>query len=245
MNLFSEIHKDIPREGPGNNESTRKAYNLIKNYVSEPHILDIGCGPGMQTIELGSLTDGTILATDMNEEFLTVLSENAKKYGLSQKIKIEKADMKNLPYQARQFDVIWSEGAIFIMGFENGLREWRKFLKQSGILVVSELSWIKENAPKEAVDFWMDAYPAADTVEGNIQKAINSGYEVIDSFVIPESAWWDHYYDPLEKRLSQFSEKYKKDEEALKTIADMQYEIELFRKYHEYYGYVFYLLRLK
>ncbi|WP_373463197.1 hypothetical protein [Bacillus sp. SORGH_AS_0510] len=36
--------------------------------------------------------------------------------------------MKSLPYDEGQFDIIWSEGAIFIIGFEKGLREWKKYL---------------------------------------------------------------------------------------------------------------------
>lgn len=98
MNLFFELHQGIPREGPGDNRSTRKAYQLIEPYVSKPVILDIGCGPGMQTIELASLTTGTILATDLNEDFLDELRNKVVELGLSDKVKVEKADMKALPY---------------------------------------------------------------------------------------------------------------------------------------------------
>jgi ubiquinone/menaquinone biosynthesis C-methylase UbiE len=245
MNLFYELHKDIPREGPGNNESTRKAYQLIQKYISNPSILDIGCGPGMQTLELAALTDGTILATDTNEGFLDVLRVEAERLGFSGKITVEKANMKSLPYEAEQFDVIWSEGAIFFIGFETGLREWRKYLKDEGILVVSELSWLKENAPAQPVDFWKSAYPEADTIDGNIQKAKKLGYDVIDTFVLPEAGWWEHYYNPLEERIAIFREKYKGNQEALNMLQEFQTEIDLYRKYSDYYGYVFYLLRKK
>ncbi|GHH99339.1 class I SAM-dependent methyltransferase [Neobacillus kokaensis] len=72
MNIFFELHKDIPREGPGDNESTRKAYQMIEKFVDKPSILDIGCGPGMQTLVLAAITDGTIVATDITEGFLEV-----------------------------------------------------------------------------------------------------------------------------------------------------------------------------
>jgi ubiquinone/menaquinone biosynthesis C-methylase UbiE len=243
MNIFYELHRDIPREGPGNNESTRKAYRIIEKYVTKPFILDIGCGPGMQTLEIASLTNGTILATDVNDGFLEGLNEVVKQRGLSSKISVEKANMKSLPYKEGQFDIIWSEGAIFIIGFENGLKEWKKYLKANGILVVSELSWIKEHPPKEAVEFWRNAYPGIDTIQGNKQKAEIVGYEVIDTFVLPESGWWDHYYTPLEERISMFREKYKNDQEALNTLSEFQSEIDLYRKYSNFYGYVFYLLK--
>ncbi|MDQ1145638.1 ubiquinone/menaquinone biosynthesis C-methylase UbiE [Bacillus sp. SORGH_AS 510] len=79
MSIFYELHRDIPREGPGNNESTRKAYKIIEKYVSKPFILDIGCGPGMQTMELASLTEGSVLATDVNDGFLERLNEVVKR----------------------------------------------------------------------------------------------------------------------------------------------------------------------
>lgn len=48
--------------------------------------------------------------------------------------------MFELPFSANTFDIIWSEGAIFIIGFEQGLREWKPFLKLGGYLVLSELA---------------------------------------------------------------------------------------------------------
>ncbi|MEO2078300.1 MAG: class I SAM-dependent methyltransferase [Bacillus sp. (in: firmicutes)] len=243
MSIFYELHRDIPREGPGNNESTRKAYKIIEKYVSKPFILDIGCGPGMQTLELASLTDGSVLATDVNDGFLESLKEVVEKRGLSRKINIQKANMKSLPFDEGQFDIIWSEGAIFIIGFEKGLREWKKYLKENGIIVVSELSWIKNDPPKEVEEFWRNAHPGMDSIMGNKQKAEKLGYEVIDTFVLPESGWWDHYYTPLEERISMFREKYQNDKGILNSLSEFQTEIELYRKYSDYYGYVFYLLR--
>jgi ubiquinone/menaquinone biosynthesis C-methylase UbiE len=243
MSIFFEIHSDIPREGPGDNESTRKAYKLIEKYVSKPVILDIGAGPGMQTMEIAKLTDGTILATDMNEDFLHVVEERAKQFGVSEKISTQIANMKKLPFEEGVFDVIWSEGAIYIIGFEKGLQEWKKFLKNEGIIAVTEISWLKEDVPNEPWSFWKEAYPEIDTVSANIQKAEVLGYKLIDTFVLPESAWWGEYYPPLEERLVMLREKYQNDEEALRMIAETQAEIDLFRKFHEYYNYVFYIFQ--
>jgi hypothetical protein len=47
--IFWEIHTSLPREGPGDNESTQKAYRILKELPENPRILDIGSGPGMQT----------------------------------------------------------------------------------------------------------------------------------------------------------------------------------------------------
>ena len=55
MNIFSEIYCGLPREGPGCNEATKKAFSGISNIPTVASVLDLGCGPGLQTIELSQL----------------------------------------------------------------------------------------------------------------------------------------------------------------------------------------------
>ena len=76
--FFWKIHSGIPREGPGDNESTKKAYMMLKDLPENPRILDIGCGPGMQTIELAKLSGGQIVALDFYPPFLEQLKETVK-----------------------------------------------------------------------------------------------------------------------------------------------------------------------
>ncbi|MDQ6596163.1 class I SAM-dependent methyltransferase [Bacillus salipaludis] len=100
------------------------------------------------------------------------------------KIDPQKADMCNLPFEEEKFDVIWSEGAIYIIGFEKGLKEWKRFVKQDGIVAVTEFTWLKDNAPKEARDFWDEAYPGAGTIDSNVQLAKSLGYRLINLFYL-------------------------------------------------------------
>ncbi|NGQ96582.1 methyltransferase domain-containing protein [Brevibacillus sp. SYP-B805] len=243
--IFFEIHKDIPREGPGSNESTRKAYGLLQGLPPRPQILDIGCGPGMQTLELARLTDGSITAVDTHEPFLAELTRRAAAAGLQGKITPLVASMFSLPFPAKSFDVIWSEGAIFIIGFERGLREWRSYLKPNGFLAVTEISWLRRDLPDEVAQFWAANYPAMKSVGENIDLIRQTGYVPVDHFVLPESDWWNDYYDPLEKRVAVLREKYADHPDALAQLAETQAEIDLYRKYADCYGYVFYLMQAR
>ena len=242
--IFWEIHSGLPREGPGDNESTRKAYQMLEDLPENPRILDIGCGPGMQTVELAKLSGRQIVALDFHEPFLEQLKETAKKEGVSDRVKEVKGDMSNLKFEDGSFDVVWSEGAIFVIGFEKGLREWKRLLTPDGYVVASELSWLQHDVPQEAKTYITQVYPAIKTIEGNIEIIQNSGYRLVGSFVLPSKSWWDNYYTPIETKLPSLKAKYRDDEEALQVIACEETEIEMFRKYSDYYGYVFYIMQV-
>ena len=242
--IFWEIHSGLPREGPGDNESTSKAYRMLKGLPKNPCILDIGCGPGMQTIELAKLSGGQILALDNHQPFLEQLKKSAKKEGVDDRIKQVKGDMFNLNYENSSFDLVWSEGAIFVIGFEKGLREWRRLLTQKGYLVVSELSWLRPDLPGEARAFMKQGYPAIKTIEDNLEAAQKSGYRIVGSFVLPSKSWWDNYYTPIETKLPKIKARHKENREALEFLAMEETEIEMFRKYSDYYGYIFYIMQV-
>ncbi len=240
---FWEVHDGLPREGPGDNHSTRKAYQMPKNLSPNPRILDVGCGPGMQTVELAKLSYGHIDAVDFYQPFLDQLIESAKKADVSDRVHAIKGDMFHLDYEKQSFDVIWCEGAIFVIGFERGLREWRSLLKIDGYLVVSELSWLTSNRPEEIQSYMKEMYPDSKTVDENIEIAQKCGYQVLGSFVIPKESWLDNYYLPIEAKLPSLKAKHSGDQEAMTYLASEEKEIAMFRKYSDYYGYVFFVLQ--
>ncbi|MCX7710848.1 MAG: class I SAM-dependent methyltransferase [Clostridia bacterium] len=245
MDIFFEIHQDIPREGPGSNETTRKVFSMIHEFPEIPRILDVGCGPGMQTIELAKSTQGDIIALDFHQPFLDVLNKNIQKERLTDKVKTVHGSMFDLPFEKESFNMIWSEGAIYIMGFEKGLKEWKKFLKRNGIIAVSEISWLKSTVPEEPLKFWQEAYPGIRSVNENLKIMDTCGYDTIGLYILPESDWWDGYYAPLTKRIERLQEKYKGNREAEKLLNDETKEIEIFKKYSSYYSYAFYIMQAK
>ena len=149
--------------------------------------------------------------------------------------------MKALDFPDGTFDIVWSEGAIYIMGFAEGLRAWKRLLKPNGAIAVTELSWLGSNIPDEAKRFWDEGYPAITDVDSNLRTMESAGYSLISHFVLPEHAWWDHYYAPLETRIQVLKSKYKDSDEAIEFLDDEQKAIDLYRKSSASYGYVFYI----
>ncbi len=241
--VFFEVHSNLPREGPGDNESTKKAYAMLKGLPEKPRILDIGCGPGMQTLTLAKISNGEITAVDNHQPFLDELKNTMKKEGIADQITVAKGDMNSLDYENESFDIVWCEGAIFIIGFEKGLNEWKKLLKPNGYLVVSEMAWIQPNPPEENKKYLTEAYPPIKTISGNLAAIEKAGYKIISHFVLPKEGWWTHYYTPIEEKLPSMKLKYKDNQDAMAYLASEELEISMFRKYSDYYGYVFFIMQ--
>lgn len=242
--IFFEIHKDLPREGPGRDDYTRMAFRMLPQ-LDRSRILDIGCGPGGPTMELARLSKGYVIGLDTHQPYLDKLKKKIEKAGLSDRMEAIHGSMFEMDFPHENFDIIWAEGAIWITGFERGLREWRRLIKPNGFLVVHEMTWLQLDPPKEILDYWRKTYPGIKTIPETLEVIPRCGYRVIGHFPLPEDAWWEEYYCPLEKRIRKLRKKYKGDTKALSVIENEQQEIDLYRKYSKWYGSVFFIMQKK
>jgi SAM-dependent methyltransferase len=242
IELLVDLHGGLPRLGPGNTESTLKALALCEHLPSAPDVLDVGCGTGAQTLVLASETDARVVAIDFHATFLAQLEEGLRQRGLEKRIETRIADMHDLPFPDDSFDLIWSEGAIYIMGFDEGLKKWRRLARRRGYLVVSEVSWFRSDPPEELKDFWVRHYPAMRNVSDNLAGAESLGWQPVGHFPLPLQAWTD-YYGPLERRLPAFRKAHAGDPDAQEVADTIGQEIDLLSSYSDYYGYEFYVLR--
>jgi SAM-dependent methyltransferase len=149
--------------------------------------------------------------------------------------------MDNLPFGNDELDLIWCEGAIYNIGFERGLTEWRKFLKMGGYIAVSEASWFTEERPAEIQQFWHNAYPEIDTISNKVAQMQKAGYVPVATFVLPENCWTEHFYVPQVAAQEEFLKKHAGNKTVEEFIANERYEEEMYHKYKAYYGYVFYI----
>jgi ubiquinone/menaquinone biosynthesis C-methylase UbiE len=241
--VFYEIFEALPRQGPGDAKSTKRALNKLAGLPEHPKILDVGCGTGGQTLVLAKLSTGDITALDNHKPFIDKLKRNARRAGCADKIHCVVGDMAAMSFPKGSFDVIWCEGAAFVMGFSNSLRAWRPLLRTKGYLAVSELVWFKKRAPKEVKDFFARVYPEIEHYKDIYPVIESSGYRLIDYFPLPSQLWWTHYYTPAEKKLVSLRRKYKGNQDAQAIFDEFQLEIDMYRKYSDYYGYGFYIMQ--
>lgn len=241
LNLICEYYSNLERQGPGSPGVTIKALSFIEGLTDESNIIDLGCGTGGQTMVLGQHAPGKITGIDLFPVFINLFNSNAKRLNLQDKVKGIVGSMEKLPFQKEELDLIWSEGAIYNIGFERGLNEWRKLLKTGGYIAVSEASWFTDERPKEIDEFWMDAYPEIDTIPNKVAIMQKAGYVPVATFILPENCWTEHFYDPQVSAQEAFLNKNTGDKAAEEFIANQQHETQLYYKYKEYYGYVFYI----
>lgn len=243
MATFFRFYEGVARKGPGSLELTKKALALCADRPQSPSILNIGCGSGNDAVDLALLCDGHITAVDIYDPFLQETRENAKAANVADRITTQCEDMAKLPFNAEQFDIIWSEGAAYIMGVDNALESWKKFLKTKGYLVISEAVWLTATPDEEIKNFWKEAYPAMRTTQENITAIKKHGYELLGNFVIPDSAW-ETFYNTLEQHLANLPENLLEEAYAKDILALTTREIELYRTFKNQYGYEFYVIQV-
>ena len=242
--LLIDLHKGANRQGPGGDAETEKALGLAMIDRTAPlKIADIGCGTGASTLLLARLVNAQITAVDLFQEFLEILEGRAKHMGLSEKITTLVCSMDNLPFGDEEYDVIWSEGAIYNIGFERGVRDWNRFLKVGGLLVVSEITWITASRPSELQKYWEGEYPKIDTVSSKIGILEKNGYSPIGYFILPEHCWLDNYYRPIQDSFKDFLNRNSNSEGARTIVEAEKREIELYEKYRIFYGYGVYIAK--
>ena len=238
--VFFDIHSGLPREGPGSRASTARALELCGPLPDHAAVLDIACGPGQQTMDLADLLpDAMITAIDNHPPFVDETNRRAVSRGVDNRVKAEVGDMMSLPYAPQSFDLIWCEGAAYIMGVEAALTSWRALLKPGGRLALSEAVWLRSDAPERLRRCWIDEYPAMGDVEACRELVARCGYRLLGDFVLPDDDWWDDYYTPKLARIEMLKSKYADDDFAQSILDLNAEETTMHREYSAYYGYVF------
>lgn len=200
---FGVIFEGLERLGPGTKEDTLTALSHVPE--APKHVLEIGCGKGIATSVLTNAmkkhqAEVHVTAVDNDQPCLDTLNQQALELGLESNIKTVCASMMDLPFEAKSFDLIWSEGSAYIMGVQKALKEWRKLLADDGILVVNDLVWNTENPSESAEVFWQKEYPDMTTVSERMKQAKAAGYQVLNDFAMSDAGWLA-YYLPLQKQV--------------------------------------------
>ncbi|UCE31639.1 MAG: class I SAM-dependent methyltransferase, partial [Burkholderiales bacterium] len=233
-----DLHRGLEHKGPGDAKLTLRLLGRLPPLPAHPRIADLGCGAGAATLLLAQYFGARVRAVDLSPVFIEELKARAVDAGLEPFVEPVCADMAALDWPHATIDLLWSEGAAYILGFEHALRSWRPLLAPGGVAVVSEMSWFADSAPREAMDFWRSAYPGMATESVNVDHAGKAGFAVLFTERLPAAAWWRSYYGPLRERIRDTPV----TGVGRVVIRELEREMSLFERYSDHYGYTFYAL---
>jgi len=202
---------------------TRKAFRMLPQ-MDKPLILDIGCGSGVSTLELVSLSQGKVIGIDIDQPALDKFTRKIKEAGLTDQIQAISYSMFDMDFPDESFDVVWAEGSIYAIGFERGLREWKRLVKAGGFMVVHD---------------------ERGNVREKLEQISNCGYELLGYFTLSKETWWTEYFAPLEKLVNETRTKHRYDPSVLEEIQQAQAELDMYKKYPERNSSVCFVMKKK
>lgn len=241
---FYEIFENMERLSPGSDETSKKALSLFPGLGGEIDILDIGCGKGADTFLMADVFPGArITSIDIYEPYIDHLNKKAARKGISDRVSGRCLSMRDMPFEEGAFDLIWAQGSIYVIGFKEGMRQWRRHLKDGGYLICSEVVWLTDEPSEESVEFWEEEYPGIDTIDHKIKLIEKEGYLYKNAFIVPKSDWDENFYRLLKRNIGELKGKYRYNETALEVMRVMEREAYFYDVHSEEYGYAFFGMR--
>jgi SAM-dependent methyltransferase len=211
MNAYTTVFADLAHLGPGDPGITRNlAQRLHAELPAALRVADFGCGVGASALVLAqSLPGARILAVDAHQPFIERLETAANTGGLGDRICAVTGDMSEPPALdgvIGEFDLIWSESAIYSIGRTVAFTTWRRLLRPGGWLVFSDVVWRSEPDGRsgEAAAFWAGEYPDISTARDVVAELTAAGFAALDP-VLTGRTPWANYYEPLRGRLRQLA----------------------------------------
>jgi SAM-dependent methyltransferase len=240
---FFQLFERLPRGGPGDPASTRRALAMMADLPAQPRVLDLGCGPGAGSSNLAELTGGRVIALDLHAPFLAQQAAAARAAGLSDRVDSVCADMRAAPFPPAVFDLVWSEGALYSIGFRQGLELCARLVRPGGVIAVSEAVWTAPEPPREVALWWNAAYADIASIDEKTGTVRDAGFDILGHFTLPREAWWDNLYVPVRARLDGLRRTWADDEAGLEVIAEFDNEIAMYERWGRTYGYEFFVAR--
>ncbi|MCH5644394.1 cyclopropane-fatty-acyl-phospholipid synthase family protein [Gordonia sp. ABSL49_1] len=236
--LIWQVYDGLPRAAPGSVETAALLLRLVGELPEEPTVLDVGSGPGAATVPLAQLTGGTVTAVDLHEPLLAEVQRRAAEVGVTERVKTLAASMDAMPIPAGSVDLLWSEGAAYIIGFDTALATWRPLLADDGVVVVTEAEWMTSEPAAAVRDYWNAGYPAMRTTAQNVAAIADAGWTLCATYVLPK-ADWATYYGPLRTRLDDLT----RSGVPAESLAPFREEIAMWERHGDEFGYTAYVLR--
>lgn len=241
---LARLHETLERKGPGSDDLTRSIVERLRPQLpARPDILEMGCGSGHSAFLLAELLDARVTGIDLYPPFIAELEAGRASRPAGDRVAGRVADMADPGFAAASADLIWSEGAVYLIGVERALSDWLPLLRPGGVLVFSDCAWLVAEPPGEIRDYFAAAYPGMQSPAGILKAAEAAGWRFLQAELLPTAAWWFSYYEPLNARIAALSPGLPPGDPMHGVLAEAATEQAMLRGYGDFYGYVFFIVQ--
>lgn len=232
---FFHLHKDLPREGPGEPADVAWAAQ-VAGLRPDARICDAACGPGADIAALKAVApQAQITALDKVEAFV---DQARGRYADDPAVTLYAGDMTEI---SGPFDLIWCAGAVYFLGVTQALSIWREALSDTGVVAFSQVCWFTSNPSDAARAGWAEYADMTDEA-GVLQAIADAGYECLGTRRLSDAAW-EAYYAPLDARVAALEET--AEGALLDVLEEARAEAALWREGRESFGYLLCVVRPK
>jgi ubiquinone/menaquinone biosynthesis C-methylase UbiE len=173
-------------------------------------------------MELARLGQGEVIGIDIDQPALDKLTKKIREAGLTGRVQAVNCSMSDMAFPDESFDVMWSEGSIFAVGFNRGVQEWKRFLKPNGFMVIHD---------------------EKGNVEEKLEEISECGYKLLGYFILSADTWWTEYFAPLEKLIAESQTSCSDDPHTLAELNQARRELEMFKNDPESNSSVYFVMQ--
>jgi ubiquinone/menaquinone biosynthesis C-methylase UbiE len=125
------------------NHIKQRSYALMQIQPSHK-VLDLGCGPGIDTIPLAPLVgvNGQVIGADYDEDMIAEAKQRAEQAGVNTWVRHQCVDAMSMPFETDYFDSCRSERLFqHLLNPAQALYEMTRVTKSGGWVVVLDADW--------------------------------------------------------------------------------------------------------
>ena len=190
-----------------------------------------------------ALPEAQVVAVDLLPTMAEEANRRFRAAGFDNRVVAVVGDMRRPPVAPGSQHLIWCEGAIYNLGVTAALGAWRPLLEPGGTVAFTEPVWLVSSPPKEVHDWWLSEYPAITDSAGVRAQVTAASFQTVASFVLPASAWWDGYYQPMQSRIADLRARLPDDLVATGIADAAEAEIGYFQRFADCYSYEFFVVQ--
>ncbi len=150
----------------------QRSYELIKAQPGHK-LLDVGCGPGIDTVKLGQTVGhtGQVFGVDHDAVMIAEADERAMQAGVEAFVRHQRGDAYSLKFDSDWFDGCRSERLFMhLLRPHQALEEMIRVTKSGGRIVIIDPDWGTASMDTEAVKF------ERQLARLRAERALNNGF---------------------------------------------------------------------